>query len=476
MILKVPMAGTLFSGEKSFDVLDKYHGTKIDSLPSMGKQEVNLAVEAAKRSLAEMSRLTSLDRQDAILHAADELVRKKVELSQVLVAETGTTIKDANLEVERTSRILRLYATEIPHLHGESLPLDADLRGKNKHGYWVRVPAGIVSAITGFNTPLVLLAHKLAAALVAGDTLIVKPSSLAPLACIEMCNIFSSTVLPAAALNVITGPGDVVGPELVKDPRVNIVSFTGGRETGEEIARNAGLKRLIMELGSNCPNIVCSDAHLGFAVPNLVDAAYSYQGQNCLHAQRILVQEGVYDEFRERFIDTAARLRMGDPKSASTDIGPMISESAAKRVEAWVNEAKDLGAKVLLGGTRSGVMYKPTLLEEVPAKAKVMVDEIFGPVSCLIKFSNIQEAVKIANTTEYGLQAAIFTNKIDEALYSLRNLQFGTVMINESTDFRVDMMPFGGFKGSGIGREGVSHFIEAMSEIRMAVYNLSSSP
>jgi glyceraldehyde-3-phosphate dehydrogenase (NADP+) len=474
--LKVPFAGKLVEREKSFSVCDKYSGTVIDSIPLMEPSDVQTAVATALRGLKDLNVLTGFERQHILLRTADSILERKQKLVDILVAETGMTFAQADFEVTRSSNILRLYAAEALHLQGEAPTLDADARGKGRHGYSFRVPAGVIAAISAFNNPLVLLSHKLGPSIVAGDAVVFKPASLTPLASLEVCMLLLDAGLPPNSLNVLTGSGETLGPVLAGNPDVRVITFTGGREVGEQIARVAGVKRLLMELGSNCPNIVCSDAHLGFAVPNLVDAAYSYQGQNCLHAQRILVQEGVYDEFRERFIDTAARLRMGDPKSASTDIGPMISESAAKRVEAWVNEAKDLGAKVLLGGTRSGVMYKPTLLEEVPAKAKVMVDEIFGPVSCLIKFSNIQEAVKIANTTEYGLQAAIFTNKIDEALYSLRNLQFGTVMINESTDFRVDMMPFGGFKGSGIGREGVSHSIEAMSEIRMAVYNLSSSP
>lgn len=474
IILKVPLAGDMVSGNKTFDVYDKYLGTKIDSIPSMEAREVDLAVNKASSSLIDMSKLTALDRQEIILQAAEDLLRQKSELTKLLVAETGAIIKDAEHEVERTARIFRLYATEIPHLHGESLTLDADFRGKNKHGYWFRVPAGVVAAITGFNTPLVLLAHKIAPALAAGDTVVAKPSSLAPLSCVLMCKNFVTTSLPAGAISVITGSGDTLGPALVKDPRVRVVSFTGGRDTGDEIARNAGVKRLLMELGSNCPNIVCSDADLDLAAHSLVDAAYSFQGQNCLHAQRILVQDEVYEDFKERFVGLASKLMMGDPRLASTDIGPMISESAAKRVEEWVNEARNLGAQVLLGGKRSGVFYEPTLLEKVSEKAKVMVQEIFGPVSCLMGFSDIREAVRIANTTEYGLEAAIFTESLDNASYAIRNLAFGGVKLNESTDIRLDIMPFGGFGSSGLGREGLRHVIEEMTEVKMIVHKLPS--
>jgi len=470
--LKVPLAGKYVESEKTFDVYDKYLGTKLDAVPSMGTREVDLAIEAAANAFTDMSRLTALDRQDALLQVADGLIERKGGLAKILISEGGMTVKQAEFEVERASKIFRLYATEIPHLHGESVTLDADIRGKNKHGYWFRVPAGIIAAITGFNNPLVLLAHKLAPAFAVGDVVIAKPASLAPISSIEMCSLFTKTVLPAAAISVITGDGRLLGPPIVKNRRVRVVSFTGGVEAGEEIAKVAGLKRLVMELGSNCPNIVCSDANLDHAVESLVDAAYSYQGQNCLHAQRILVQDGIYEDFKQRFLNLASKLKMGDPRLESTEIGPMISEPAAKKVEEWVNEAKRLGAKVLLGGARSGVFYQPTLLESVPANAKVMIDEIFGPVSCLMKFSDIREAVRISNTSDYGLGAAIFTNKLDLVMYAILHLQFGIIKVNESTDVRLDIIPFGGFKSSGLGREGLKQAIEEMSEVKMVVHNL----
>jgi len=275
------------------------------------------------------------------------------------------------------------------------------------------------------------------------------------------------------SVNVLTGRGEILGPALVSDPRVRVISFTGGRDAGEQIARSAGTKRLLMELGSNCPNIVCEDADLDLAVGQLVDAAYSFQGQNCLHAQRLLVQQSIYSQFKDMFLSRASKLKMGDPRDPTTDIGPMISESAAKRVELWVDEARKAGARILFGGKRSGVFFEPTLLEDVPPGTKIASDEVYGPVSLLYGFSDISDAVKLANATDYGLQAAIFTDKLQHILYSMKRLAFGTVMVNQSTDFRVDMMPFGGFKGSGLGREGVRHAIESMTEIKMVVYRMS---
>ena len=441
----------------------------------MEPADVETAVATAVRGLKDLNALTGFERQQILPCIADSILARKQRLVDTLIAETGMTHAQADFEVTRSSNILRLYAAETLHLQGEALTLDADARGRGRHGYSFRVPAGVVAAISAFNNPLVLLSHKLGPSIAVGDAVVFKPASLTPLASLEVCSLFLEAGLPLNSLNVLSGSGETLGPVLAGNPDVRVITFTGGREAGEQIARAGGVKRLLMELGSNCPNIVCSDADLDFAARNLVDAAYSYQGQNCLHAQRILVQGDVYDEFKKRFVDIASKLKMGDPKLESTDIGPMITESAAKRVEAWVNEAHGKGAKLLLGGKRSGTFYEPTLVENAPPNSLILSSEIYGPVAVLIRFSDIAEAVHIANLTDYGLQAAIFTNKIDVVLHALRNLQFGTVMINESTDFRVDMMPFGGFKGSGIGREGIRHSIEAMSEIRMAVYNLKSS-
>ncbi|MGD0176038.1 MAG: aldehyde dehydrogenase family protein [Candidatus Bathyarchaeia archaeon] len=470
----MPLQGKFVEREKSFDIHDKYSSEIIDSLPLMESGDVELAVNAALHGLKDMDALTGFDRQQVLIRTANSILARKERLTEELIAETGMIRRQAEFEIERASNILRLYAGEVLHLQGEAPTLDADARGKTHHGYSFRVPVGVVAAISAFNNPLVLLSHKLGPSIAAGNSVVFKPASLTPLAAVEVCHLLIESGLPSNAINVLTGNGETLGPALAGNPHVRVVTFTGGREAGEQITRVAGVKRLLMELGSNCPNIVTSGADLDLALAKIVSAAYSYQGQNCLHAQRILVQDMVYEEFKQRFTDLASKLKMGDPKSASTDIGPMISEAAAKRVEEWVNEALQVGAKLLLGGRRSAAFYEPTLLEDVPPETRVVSKEIFGPVSVLIRFSDITEAIDIANSTEYGLQAAIFTPSIDEALHALKNLQFGTVMINECTDFRVDMMPFGGFKGSGLGREGVGHSIEAMTEIKMAVYNLGA--
>jgi len=472
--LRVRIAGELVDRNETFDVFDKYSGKKIDHLPSMRPEDVALAVRAADHSIGELEKITAFQRRQILDNVADLMVKSRLDLTEMLISESGMCRKDAEFEVNRASNVLKMYAADVLHIQGESLMLDADARGSGRYGYSFRVPVGIVAAISAFNNPLVLLAHKLGPALAAGNAVVFKPASLTPLSALMVTEMFVQAGLPGDALNVLTGRGEVLGPALASAPEVRVITFTGGRETGEQIARAAGAKRLLMELGSNCPNIICSDADVDFSAKNLVGAAYSYQGQNCLHAQRILVQDEIYDQFRSLFLDYASSLKIGDPRSPSTDIGPMITETAARRIEDWVNEARERGAQVLIGGKRSAQFFEPTLLENVPPDARVSCNEIYGPVSLLIRFSNMDEAVRISNDTDYGLQAAIFTHSLDNAIYAIRALRFGTVMVNESSDFRVDMMPFGGFKGSGLGREGIRNAIEAMTETKMCAFNLKA--
>lgn len=472
MISKASLAGDVVERQKKFDVFDKYTGEKLDSLPSQTPGDVESAVSTASRSAQEIGALSTYRRREILEDVADSIRREK-NLIDTMVSETGMCLRDAEFEVKRVANILDMYASDALRLQGDAQTLDADARGSGRQSYWFRVPAGVVAAISAFNNPLVLLGHKLGPAFAAGNPVVFKPASLTPLASIRVSQMLIESGIPKGALNVLTGSGKLLVPAIASSPRVRVITFTGGKETGEAIARAAGAKRLLMELGSNCPNIVCADADLDFAVKTLISAAYSYQGQNCLHAQRILVQDAVYEQFKEAFIGKASRLKMGDPRSQSTDIGPMISEAAAARVEEWIKEAKEMGARLLLGSKRSNSFVEPTLFENVPPLAKISCQEIFGPVSILIRFSNIKEAVRISNDSDYGLQSGIFTHRLENALYAARTLQFGTVMVNESSDFRVDMMPFGGFKGSGLGREGAGNAIDAMTEIKCVVYNLN---
>lgn len=469
--MKAVIGGETVDKEEKIQVLDKYTGKVIDSVPSMTREDATRALDSASGAAPAVARLTTHERRKMLEEVADAMDRGVAGLSSALVSEAGMCLKDAEFEVRRGANILRMYAADALRIRGEWLSLDADARGSGRHGYYFRVPLGVVAAISAFNNPLALAAHKLGPAIAAGNSVVFKPASATPLAALTMASMLAESGLPRGGVNALTGRGDILGPFLAADPRVRAVAFTGGWEAGEELAKAAGPKRLLMELGSNCPNIVCSDADLDKAVPNLISAAYSYQGQNCLHAQRILVQEGIYPAFRERFVSAASRLRSGDPRSPSTDVGPMISEGAAARVERWVSEAVGMGGRVVVGGDRSGAFFEPTLMEGVPKAAKVSCEEVFGPVTVLSSFSKLSEAIDASNETDYGLQAGIFTRSLGDAFAAVRELRFGTVMVNESSDFRVDMMPFGGVKKSGLGREGAGGAIEALSDIRTVVFN-----
>lgn len=469
--MKVVIGGEAVDRKEKIQVSDKYTGKVIDTVPSMTQRDAGDAVDSASGAAGEVGRLTIYERRRILESVADAVDGRLGDLSSTLVSEAGMCLKDAEFEVKRAANILRMYAADALRVRGEWLSLDADARGPGRHGYYFRVPVGVVAAITAFNNPLALEAHKLGPAIAAGNPVVFKPASVTPLAALTMASLFAESGLPPGGVNALTGSGEALGPFLAADPRVRAVAFTGGWEAGEKLAKAAGPKRLLMELGSNCPNIVCSDADLDKAVPNLISAAYSYQGQNCLHAQRILVQDGAYAEFRERFIAAASKLRSGDPRLPSTDVGPMISEKAAARVEQWVSEAAEMGGEVTMGGHRSGAFFEPTLMEGVPKEAKVSCEEIFGPVTVLSRFSKLSEAIEASNETDFGLQAGIFTRSLGDAFAAIRELRFGTVMVNESSDFRVDMMPFGGVKRSGIGREGAGSAIEALTDVRTVVFN-----
>ena len=334
----------------------------------------------------------------------------------------------------------------------------------------------MVAAITPFNDPLNLVAHKLGPAVAAGNTVVLKPASLTPLSAMKLAETLQEAGLPSDYVRVLTGDGEKLGPQLVSSPYVRVVTFTGGVEAGAKITRLAGLKKIAMELGSNCPVIVMEDAPLDLTATCVVDAGFNCQGQNCIHAQRIFIHDSRYEELVSRLVEDTRKLKMGNPLDESTDVGPMITESQAIRVENWVNEAVQKGAKLLVGGQRKKAAYVPTILADVPKDATIAAEEVFGPVMIISKFQRLEDAIRESNSTNYGLHAGIFTKSIDHALRAVYNLDFGTVLINDTSDFRVDFMPFGGMKYSGLGREGVRFAIEeTMTEIKTVIFRKPSS-
>ena len=344
---------------------------------------------------------------------------------------------------------------------------------ENRVGYTYLFPIGIIGAITPFNDPLNLVAHKVGPAIASGNAIIVKPSTLTPISALLLAKAFDEAGLPPKILSVITGSGSEIGDTLVTHPAIRMVSFTGGLETGEEIAKKAGLKKLSMELGSNSPAIVLEDADLESTIESCVSGAFWAVGQNCLGVQRIFVMESIFPQFMEKFVGRTNEYKVGTKKAEETNMGPLISEKEAIRVERLVDEAIQDGARLLTGGKRNGAFYSPTVLTDVPAYSTIAREEIFGPVVILFPVKSLEEAIEKANSVNYGLQAGIFTKNIDAAFEAIQKLEVGGVMINESSDYRIDAMPFGGVKGSGLGREGVKYAIQDMTEPRVVQFKLS---
>ena len=455
--------------EKS-EICDPGRGDVVDTVPLASEDDMMAAIAAAAAAKTAAKKMPVHERM-TILHGAADIIQDQYEEYAVTIAREGIkTIREARKEVGRAIHTLRLSAEAARHVCGETIKFDQYPGGENRLGYYVLEPAGIVAALTPFNDPLNLVAHKVGPGLAAGNVVIIKPDSKTPLSALKLARAIHDAGMPAGILQCITGPGSVIGDLLITDPRVRVVSFTGGLEAGKIIASRAGLKKVGMELGSNSPVIVMADADIESAVELTVSGAFWAAGQNCLHAQRILIQEEIYEEFREGMVAATEAYTVGDKLDEATDMGPLINEAAAENVERMVNEAISAGATILTGGTRNGTFFDPTLLEDLPEGVDLSCDEVYGPVSVLYRFKTLDEAIARANDVDYGLQAAIFTRDIETALRASDELECGGVMINESTDYRMDGMPFGGVKGTGLGREGIEFAIHEMTEPKVVCY------
>lgn len=462
------LAGSWSARGALMEICDPQDGTVVGVVPRAGPREAEQALACAwvARSLA---RAVPPHERASVLSKAAALVEAEAEaFARTICLEGVKTIREARREASRCVETLRLSAEAARRLTGETVPFGLRPGGERKVGYVMREPVGIVVAITPFNDPLNLVAHKIGPAIAAGNAVILKPHERTPLSALALARVLEAAGLRDGILQVITGSGAEIGAAFVADARVRMVSFTGGRPTGESIARSAGIKRLAMELGGNCATLVMADADLEHAVEASVSGAFWAAGQNCLHVQRILIQREVFAAFRALFVERACRYRLGPKADESTDMGCMITEAAAQRVSSAIQSAIDCGAVALVGGERSGTTVPPTVLEGVPVHHSLAEEEIFGPVTLLTPFHDLDEAVAAANAPDYGLQAAIFTRNIGTALEAVNRLEVGAVMVNESTDYRIDSMPFGGIKGSGIGREGVDWAVEEMTELKVA--------
>ncbi|MGC8607470.1 MAG: aldehyde dehydrogenase family protein [Vulcanisaeta sp.] len=455
-------------------VFNKYTWEPIATLEEAPVNKVDDILSTAVKGFRIMKNMPTYKRAEILEEVSSKLRAKQEDYARTIAQEAGKPLKYARREAYRASVTMKFSAEEAKRIYGEVIPFDAEPRGVNKFAYYIREPIGVVLAITPFNDPLNLVAHKLGPAIAAGNSVILKPATLTPLSAIKLSEELINAGLPSEALQVVitSGGGPVINRILDSDT-IKMVTFTGGTEAADQIVRSHGIKKYAMELGNNSPVIVWEDADIDKAVPLIVDAGFESQGQNCIHAQRILIHEKIYDEVKEKLVKLTQNLKVGDPLDESTDVGPMITEAEAKRVEEWVEEAIRDGANLLIGHKRVRNIYYPTILENVSLKSRIAIKEVFGPVMLLFKVRDIDETINLANSTPYGLQAGIFTNNIKVAKRFIDELQFGGVLINDTSDFRVDFMPFGGYKYSGLGREGIRFAIEEMTEIKLVIYNFN---
>jgi acyl-CoA reductase-like NAD-dependent aldehyde dehydrogenase len=453
---------------QDLEVVDKYTGQVATRVALADSVAIDRAIEAATQAALPMAQMAAFERQAVLQHCVTRFQERAEELALALCVEAGKPIRDSRGEVTRLIDTFRVAAEESVRITGEVLPLDISPRAKGYSGMWKRVPIGPCSFIAPFNFPLNLAAHKVAPALAVGCPFVLKPASLTPIGALMIGEVLAETDLPQGAFSILPCRRD--GAALFsEDERLKLLSFTGSPGVGWDLKSKAGKKQVVLELGGNAAVIVDGDADLDDAVARIVFGAFYQSGQSCIGVQRIIAHESVYEGLRERLVTATAALKMGDPKDEETFIGPMISVGEAERLEAWIQSALAGGGKLLCGGKREGAMLEATLLEDVPPDEDVVCQEAFGPVAVLSRFTDFEEALSAVNDSVFGLQAGIFTRDLYKMQRAWDVLEVGGVVIGDVPSWRVDHMPYGGVKESGLGREGIRFAMEDMSEIRLLV-------
>lgn len=471
---------------KTFPVIDPGNGEKIDDVPLGTREDAKHAIEVAQKRFSVIADMAAHQRSRILVKTAHLIDGKKDEIAKLIAREAGKVYKDAIFEIKRTISVFIFSAEEAKRVNGESLRADASeipLGNEKRLVFTIREPVGVVAAISPFNFPLLLLSHKVAPAIAAGNAVIAKPSTSTPLTALKLGELMLSAGLPNGVFNVVTGPGSTVGAELVENPNTNIISFTGEVITGIQIAQNASKhrpKKVILEMGGMDPLIICDDANIEEAVNAAVSGVYYNAGQVCTATKRIIVFNKISEVFIKKLIERVKNLKVGYQLEPETDVGPLINAQAIEKVDNLVKDAVENGAKLLVGGRRlkeggyqKGSYYAPTVLDYVQPSMRIAQEEIFGPVAPLFRVDNIEQAIEVANSTKYGLQGAIYTSNLKYAFQAARKIKAGGFMINDPTNFRADHLPFGGTKYSGIGREGVKYAIEEMTDLKYIVINLA---
>ena len=467
--MKMYVAGQWVDSPKMLEVKAPYSGEVVDCVPDATSQQLEQALAAAEKGAVAMAQLTGYERSQIMLRAAD-LVQASVEdFARTITLEEGKPLGESRVEAGRMPDLMRLSAYEGAQIRGETLPLDSQAGVRGKFGFTVRVPCGVIVAISPFNYPLLLVLHKVAPALAAGNAVILKPASYTPLIALKLTEVFLKAGLPENGLQCITGSGSRIGPALCGDPRVRKITFTGSAEVGEQLAKAAGAKKLSLELGSNCPVVVLKDADMDAVAAATVVGGYVNAGQVCLSVQRVLVQRSSYGDFLDALKPKVEAIKMGDPLDEETKLSALISEGDAERVGAWVDQAVKEGARLVTGGQRDGAKFAPTIVADVAPKMRVSCDELFGPAVAVTPVESIDEAIRVANDSSFGLGAGVFTRDINNAMRFAREVHTGTVQVNWTSLWRADLIPYGGFGQSGFGREGPRYAIEEMTEIKTVV-------
>lgn len=466
------IGGKWVEAKKTFEVRNPYDGSLLGQVPEATKQDVNRAMEAAQKGFKSLAETPAHARSKILAETSRLIEANKEELAALISKEAGKAIRFSMGEVSRATQTFRFASEEAKRICGETVPMDAAIGSEERFGFYLREPIGIVGAITPFNFPLNLVAHKVAPAIAAGNAVVLKPASSTPLTSLRLGEMMIEAGLPDGGLNIVMGGGSTVGDWIVTDPRLGMISFTGSPPVGKGIRDKAGMKRVTLELGSNSAAVLDCDTDIDSAMPRLIVGSFANSGQVCISVQRIYVHKDLWEPFVEGFTQAVKETKVGDPLHEDTVVGPMIDEGEAKRAEGWLREAVDGGAEILTGGKREGAMFEPTVLTKVTPDMKVVAKEVFAPVVSLIAFDNFEKALDMVNDSVYGLQAGVYTKDVSKAFKAVKKLRVGGVIINDYPTFRVDHMPYGGVKESGMGREGVRYAIQEMTELKFVCFNL----
>ncbi|CAG7616111.1 aldehyde dehydrogenase family protein [Paenibacillus allorhizosphaerae] len=463
--------GRWISTEEKLEVKEKYSGKTIATVSIASEVLVEQAVAAAQTAYR-TNALPPYRRYEILKRTSELVLANKQQLGRLIAQEVGKTLKEAVVEVERTAQTLEISAEEAKRIHGEGIPVESSPGAENRLAFTIRVPVGVVCAITPFNVPLNLVAHKVGPALAAGNAVVLKPASVTPLIAVKLAQLFEQAGLPPGYLNLVIGSGSSVGEQLAQDERINLYTFTGSPAVGKQLKQRTGLRKVLLELGSNSAVIVHKDADVELAAGLTVGKSFGNAGQVCISVQRIYVHQDIKERFVKAFVQRTLALRTGDPFDPATDVGPMISEKEAVRAEQWVHEALEAGATLECGGKRDGALFQPTVLSHVKEEMKVTCEELFAPVVGISEYTELDECIERINLSRYGLQAGIFTANLSTAFHAARRIHVGGLIVNDASQFRADLMPYGGVKESGWGKEGPKYAIEEMTEERIVVFNL----